>query len=257
MVRPIVFRGWLAIALVGLLTCGHLPRAWAADTSNPPPREVVSTLAELGREAVGVPFSQVIRATTGHRIVPFDPQNAAHRALVQRLQQAAAAAGERARKGGIVSARANEAGNYMEAFVKAALQEAGFTARTPVASAGGAQTTGYPDLEILGETPCYLELKTFSAATARTTQRTFYYSPSERPKVTRDALHLLLAFQLERAERDGKTIFIPTHWKLITLQDLRVDLKLEFNQSNRGLYGREQSVLGESSLKSPSPRATK
>ena len=64
-------------------------------------------------------------------------------------------------------------------------------------------------------------------------------------KVTRDALHLLLAYELEKQTRDGKTVFLPAHWKLITLQDLEVDLKFEFNQSNRGLYGREPAVLGE------------
>ena len=115
-------------------------------------------------------------------------------------------------------------------------------------TAGGtAQEPGYPDVEIPGDPPCYLELKTYSATTANTTQRSFYYSPSDRPKVTRDALHLLLAYELEKVERDGKTVFIPAHWKLITLQDLHVDLKFEFNQSNRGLYGKEagKALLGE------------
>ncbi len=135
----------------------------------------------------------------------------------------------------------------MELFVKAALKEAHLTARTPVTTEGNAQTTGYPDVEILSDPPCYIELKTYSASTANTTQRSFYYSPSEHPKVTRDALHLLLAYELERAERDGKTAFIPTHWKLITLQDLEVDLKFEFNQSNRGLYGKDanRALLSE------------
>ena len=77
------------------------------------------------------------------------------------------------------------------------------------------------------------------------------HSPSPTPKVTHDALHLLLAYELERSERDGRVTFLPTHWKLVTLQDLEVDLKFEFNQSNRGLYGRDaaKSVLGESERK--------
>jgi hypothetical protein len=127
------------------------------------------------------------------------------------------------------------------------LNQAGLPARTPVTTAGNAQETGYPDVEITGDPPCYLELKTYSAATVNTTQRSFYYSPSEHPKVTRDALHLLLAFELEKTERNGRTVFLPVHWKLLTLQDLEVDLKFEFNQSNRGLYGRDAApaVLGE------------
>jgi len=55
--------------------------------------------------------------------------------------------------------------------------------------------------------------------------------------VTRVALHLLLAFQLEKAERSGKSAFVPVYWKLLTLHDLRVDLKHEFNQHNRNMYG--------------------
>ena len=139
----------------------------------------------------------------------------------------------------------------METFVRQALRDAGLPARIPVNSTGHAQATGYPDIEIQGDTPCYLELKTYSARTVNTTQRSFYYSPSEHPKVTRDALHLLLAYQMEQTNRDGKTDFVPVHWKLITLQNLAVELKLEFNQSNRGLYGRgaADSLLAEGKIK--------
>jgi hypothetical protein len=141
----------------------------------------------------------------------------------------------------------------MEAYVKAALLAAGLTNRTPVTTAGSEQAVGYPDVEILSDPPCYLELKTYSAAAANTTQRSFYFSPSERPKVTRDALHLLLAYQLERTQRNGQTVFLPGHWKLITLEDLKVELKFEFNQSNRGLYGPGNAAarLGEGEVRKP------
>lgn len=215
-----------------------------AETTNP-----VSTaaLAELTRPAKQIPFKEVILATTQHRVLDFDTNNPAHAALFKKLSAAASAAAAKARAEGLISVRANEAGNHMESFVKAALKEAGLDARTPSTVTGGAQTTGYPDIEIAGDPPCYLELKTYSATTANTTQRSFYYSPSENPKVTHDALHLLLAYQLERNEQNGQTVFMPVHWKLITLQDLEVDLKFEFNQSNRGLYGKEASraLLGE------------
>ncbi len=200
-----------------------------AETTNP-----VSTaaLAELTRPAKQIPFKEVILATTQHRVLDFDTNNPAHAALFKKLSAAASAAAAKARAEGLISVRANEAGNHMESFVKAALKEAGLDARTPSTVTGP---------------PCYLELKTYSATTANTTQRSFYYSPSENPKVTHDALHLLLAYQLERNEQNGQTVFMPVHWKLITLQDLEVDLKFEFNQSNRGLYGKEASraLLGE------------
>lgn len=210
-----------------------------------------AALAELTKPAKGLPFKTVIHATTGHHILDLDTNNAAHLQLRGRILQAAALAGERARREGIATARANEAGNHIEPFVRAALNEVGLNARVPVNAAGRAQSTGYPDLEITAPLSCYIELKTYNASTVNTTQRSFYYSPSAAPKVTRDALHLLLAFELEKVARDGKTVFIPTHWKLLTLQDLEVDLKFEFNQSNRGLYGSgaAPALLAEEEIK--------
>jgi hypothetical protein len=208
-----------------------------------------SALADLIKPEKQIPFKDVIEATTHYRVLNFDTNNLAHVELEQKILKAAARAGERAVKDGLFAGRPNEAGNHMEPFVRSALQEAGLTARVPVNSAGDAQVTGYPDIEITGPTPCYLELKTYNASTENTTQRSFYYSPSAHPKVTRDALHFLLAYQLEKVPHDGKTAYIPLHWKLITLQDLKVDLKWEFNQSNRGLYGAPQSVLAEEAVK--------
>jgi len=226
-------RPWAAALLLALA----VPVACAQTATNAAPAALLPALRELTQPQRDLSFAGVIQATTGHRILALDTNNPPHRALHQRLLAAAADAGERARREGIVSARANEAGNGMEAYVKAALKAAGLTNRTPVTTAGREQTAGYPDVEILSDPPCYLELKTYSATTANTTQRSFYFSPSERPKVTRDALHLLLAYQLERTQRDGQTVFLPVAWKLITLEDLKVELKFEFNQSNRGLYG--------------------
>ena len=236
-------RAFIAVGLVFVFTT--VP-ALAQTNSH-----LVTTLGELTKPEKQIPFKTVIEATTHFRVLDFDTNNPAHVALHQKLLQAAALAGQRAAKEGIETARANEAGNHLEPFVRAALREVGLAARIPVNAAGAAQATGYPDVEIAGATPCYLELKTYNASTANTTQRTFYYSPSEHPKITRDALHFLLAYQLEKTTRDGQTIFTPVHWKLLTLENLAVDLKFEFNQSNRGLYGNEaaRALLSEGEVK--------
>jgi hypothetical protein len=224
----------------GLLVC-H------AVFAQPAPSE--RALAELTAPAKKLPFKSVIHATTGHRVLDFDTNNPAHTELRVKLLRAAALAGQRARKDGLTAERPNEAGNHLEPFVRAALQEAGLEARIPRTTANRAQAAGYPDIEISGPVPCYLELKSYNAATVNTTQRSFYYSPSETPKVTRDAVHLLLAYELERVERDGQPSFVPRHWRLITLQDLEVDLKFEFNQSNRGLYGNGKATLDEGAVR--------
>jgi hypothetical protein len=83
-------------------------------------------------------------------------------------------------------------------------------ASVPVNSSGDAQATGYPDIEIPSNPPCYLELESYSATTANTIQRSFYCSPSGHPKVTHDALHLLLAYELEKSDRGGKPYSSPS-----------------------------------------------
>lgn len=224
--------------------------SWLSAQSAPSTNHLTTTvLSELVQPAKRIPFKTVLHATTGHRLLDLDTNNPAHRELRAKILDAAALAGERARQAGLPAPRANEAGNQIEPFVRTALREVGLAADVPRNTAGRAQVTGYPDVEIGGPLPCYLELKTYNAATVNTTQRSFYYSPSTTPKVTRDALHLLLAYELEKVERDGKTVFVPGHWKLITLQDLEVDLKFEFNQSNRGLYGSTNNNLGEAAVK--------
>jgi hypothetical protein len=102
--------------------------------------------------------------------------------LQKKIVTAATLAGERAAKEGIDTARANEAGNQIEPFVRAAIREVGLAARIPLNTAGTAQVTGYPDVEITGATPCYLELKTYNATRANTTQRTFII---RRPSIRR------------------------------------------------------------------------
>ncbi len=230
-----------ALIALFLFLCSALPTGAVTNTPT------AAALAELTKPAKQIPFKEVIFATTQHRLIDFDTNNVAHRELFQRLTAAAETALTNARVAGLFTARANEAGNHMESFVKAALKAAGLVAQTPVTANGRAQSTGYPDVEITGAAPCYLELKTYSAETVNTTQRSFYFSPSENPKVTHDALHLLLAYELEKIKRDNREVFVPVRWKLRTLQDLEVDLKFEFNQSNRGLYGRDAkpAVLSE------------
>jgi len=202
-------------------------------------------LAELVKPAKKLPFKTVIQSTTGHRVLDLNTNDPSHVELRTKILKAAALAGERARKEGLAAVRPNEAGNQLEPFIRAALNDSGLAARIPRTTSDRAQAVGYPDIEITGAVPCYLELKTYNAATVDTTQRSFYYSPSETPKVTRDAVHLLLAYELEKVERAGKTLFVPNHWKLLTLQDLEVDLKFEFNQSNRGLYKDGSATLDE------------
>ena len=187
------------------------------------------------------PFGLIIKALTGHEVLPFDLSNPETRSLLAALQEAAEVATKTAHHQGIFAGRPNEAGNAVEPFVLNALQSAGLDAQKPKNKRGRVQTTGYPDLQIeFGKSRmCYLECKTYSSKSRDSSNRSFFLSPSENPKVNASAHHLIIAFELERApHRDrGPTLtFVPIRWHIYTLENLRVDLKYEFNASNKRLY---------------------
>jgi hypothetical protein len=101
------------------------------------------SLAELTKPEKQIPFREVIEATTHFRVLDFDTNNPAHVELRKKLLQAAKMAGERSAQEGIEAARANEVGNHIEPYVRAALREAGLQARVPVNAGGEAQAAGY------------------------------------------------------------------------------------------------------------------
>ena len=187
------------------------------------------------------PFGLIIKALTGHEVLPFDLSDAETQALFDALQKAAVSAADAAKSAGIFAGRPNEAGNAVEPFVLAALQEAHLDAQKPRNRRGKTQSSGYPDIQInFGlHRVCYLECKTYSAKSRDSSNRSFFLSPSENPKINASAFHLILAFELQRApQRDrGQTLaFVPLRWHLYTLENLRVDLKYEFNAGNKKLY---------------------
>lgn len=132
-------------------------------------------------------------------------------------------------------------GNAVEPLVIAALESAGFAADRPTAVSGKQRSAGYPDLEA-SRAGCffYFEIKTYNPRTENSTQRTFYLSPSDDPKVTHAAFHLLIAFAIEPSE-DGK--YYAKSAQLVDLNDLPVKLKIEYNASNRDLYQRADPLL--------------
>ena len=96
------------------------------------------------------------------------------------------------------SNRVNEVGNKIEPFVKNALISMGVEADTPKTKDGKKKSTGYPDLEFRDKNGKwhYLECKTYNAKNVDTTQRSFYFSPSEGFKVIRDSFHFVISFEI-------------------------------------------------------------
>lgn len=189
----------------------------------------------------GIPFPIAIKALSGFNVLSFDHSLDQNRKLLEQLSEAAQLGGQKAYREGIFTARPNEAGNHIEPFVVEALRQAGLKADKPISKSGKKKAAGYPDIQIenqLGET-VYLDCKTYSTLTKDQSFRTFYFSPSGDPKITRDAFHLLMSFELDTAERKGQRAFIPISWQIYTLDKLLVQVKHEFNASNKDLYTKE------------------
>jgi hypothetical protein len=196
--------------------------------------EIIGKFLEPLKE---IPFPLAIKALTGFKVLTFEPSVEQNKKLLEQLSKAAQLGGKKAFEDGILTARPNEAGNHIEPFVVNALRYVGLKADKPIAKSGKRKATGYPDIQIedkWGRT-VYLDCKTYSTLTKEQTFRTFYFSPSKDPKITKDAFHLLMSFELDTAERKGGRAFIPISWQIYTLDKLLIQVKHEFNASNKDL----------------------
>ncbi|HPU93694.1 MAG TPA: hypothetical protein PKU99_06085 [Candidatus Saccharicenans sp.] len=164
--------------------------------------------------------------------------------MLEDLSKAAQMAGDKAFQYGIFTDRPNEAGSRMEPFVLESLKEVGLKAGKRTSKSGKIKSAGYPDIQIEDRFGgiIYLDCKTYSAKTKNQSFRTFYFSPFLDPKITRDAFHLLMGFELTVSDRKGKRAFVPVSWQIYTLERLLIQIKHEFNASNKELY-RPEALL--------------
>lgn len=188
----------------------------------------------------GVPFGVVIRALANHSVIPIDLTSEEDRVLVARVTKAIRDCAAKLIKRPIERPRPNEVGNDVVPFVMESLRAVGYHAERPRSKAGRGKATGYPDILFFDDRarPSYLECKIFSDDTKDTTMRSFYLSPSDDFKISMDARHLLVSFEMLRFPINGSnnSRFTPVSFKIADLYHLRCDLKLEFNSDNRRLY---------------------
>ncbi len=210
-------------------------------------KQLEATISKFMAPIKNIPFPVAIKALSGYKVIAFDKSSKEDCRLLDKLKTAARSAGEKAKQVGFERNRPNEVGNDIEPYVKKALSDVGLKAETPRNVKGKRQGLAYPDIEITEPNGriTYLECKTYNIKNIATSQRAFYFSPSV--KITNDARHLLLSYQIERIRRQEKTIFVPVHWRIYTIDDLLVSVKHEFNASNRDMY-REEALLVEGSI---------
>jgi len=199
----------------------------------------------------GIPFKLVIEALSGHKIIPFNKENKKDKSVLRNLIKVAMDVGKEINRNGIKRPRPNEVGNDIEPIVKSALMKLRYKADTPKTKNGNKKTTGYPDVEFIDEFNRinYLECKTYNIENVDTTQRSFYLSPAEEFKITEDAHHFVISFEVYVAESRGKmNIYKCKAWKILKLEELIVDVKYEFNADNFRLYSKKL-IIAEGRIK--------
>lgn len=213
-------------------------------------KELEGVIVQMLQPLKGLSFNIVIEGLSGFKVIPFDKNDAKDKAILEKLQKAAKIAGQKINKNGILRTRPNEVGNDIEPFVKEALNEVGYKANIPTTKYGKKKSTGYPDIEFIDEYGQinYIECKTFNVNNINTTQRSFYLSPSKDFKVTTNAHHFAICYEIDVFGRIGKNnIYKCISWKILNLEALQLDVKYEFNSDNAKMYN-EKLILAEGEI---------
>lgn len=202
-------------------------------------QKLEAVLQKFMQPIKGIPLEVIIKALYGHTVIRFDAEwNEG--ALLEAIAACLLSASKAINKNPIVRPRPNEVGNDIEPFVVNALLEGGFSAAPPKTTTGAGKSTGYPDILVdLEPVPIYIEVKSFALKNHDTTQRSFYLSPADDPKVTKDAHHLIAGFQMKRSGNE----FTVEAFEIVDLWGLDCDMKAEFNSDNKRMYSARQLLL--------------
>ena len=236
----------LLFILAGLVASAPHIRS---DETKPDSAVLIEWLLQDGRDLKGIPFSEVLAATTGKKILPVNPDVLWLKRLAAVLDRTLAAMNDPAHPIHSVG-RINEASRFIEDQLMAECnKEPGWSCGIPRTSAGEEQRSGYPDLRLVLEdqSVVFLDPKLFARGSKTSTLRTFYYEPkSATSKVQDDARHLLVGVQHNGGE-GGQIRF--EEWDLVDVSKIKVQLKAEFQAANKDMYRSDTILLRSSSSK--------
>ncbi len=205
-------------------------------------RKLENQLAQFLHPIRGVFFEVIIKSLYNSEVLKFDSRVEDNSQILMQFVDAMRSASKAVHRKPIVRSRPNEVGNDMEPYVIEALNARKLNARAPETKSGKGKSTGYPDIVVETEIgTVYLEVKTYNKRNAVTTQRSFYFSPSNDPKVHMDGYHLAVGFEMRRSGNE----YWPMAFKIVDLYGLECDLKSESNSDNRRLYKDHQVLISE------------
>jgi hypothetical protein len=227
------------------------PKSARPATAPAPIDQLIPWLLNEDQQLRGVPFSKVIFDATGKKVVPFDVNNA----VDQRVAKAISAASDEAMRRLNTSHsvirnvdRINEVSSHFEDTLRDLLSStAGLRCDFPLTAEGKLQRSGYPDLRIIdleSRRVFYLDPKLYAAGSRDSSFRAFYFEPRKATnKVRDDAVHFVVGFEHETRAKNSGWKF--TRWDLVDLSRFTVNLKAEFQGSNRDMY-RPEAIVASS-----------
>jgi len=249
---------FIAFAAITAVVAGAWPQSakvWPesvpAATAQAQIDQLIPWLLDEDQQLRGVPFSQVIFDTTGRKVLPFDAYNA----VDQRVSKAISAACDEAMKrlnapdSAIQNVdRINEVSSHFEDTLRDLLSSyTGLRCDFPLTAEGKVQRSGYPDLRIIdleSKRVFYLDPKLYASGSRDSSFRAFYFEPRKATnKVRDDAVHFVVGFEHETRPKNGMWKF--TRWDLVDLSRFNVNLKAEFQGSNRDIY-RPEAIVASS-----------
>ena len=222
-----------------------------APAVKPAPVDVlIPWLLQEDHELREIPFSEVVFAATGKRILALDLKTEPDQEIVQRVSDVLneVMARMNAADSPIQSvARINEVSSHFEDLLRELLNRVpGFRCDFPHTAEERVQRSGYPDLRLVQTATnrvFYLDPKLYAAGSRDSSFRTFYFEPKiTTNKVRDDAVHLLVGFE-HKPKAAGRWEF--TRWDLVDLAQFKVRLKAEFQGSNRDIY-RPDAIVSSS-----------
>ena len=236
-----------------LLLPVQISLAQAVDSSPPratrksPVDQLIRWLLDENQQLRGLPFSEVIFDATGKRVLPVNRSNEVDQRVIKQISgvfnevmKKMNAPESQIHKIG----RINEVSSYFENSLQQLLNSvAGLNCAFPTTADGKIQRSGYPDLRVIDQASqrvFYLDPKLYAAGSRESNFRAFYFEPKVATnKVRDDAVHLVAGFEHE-PRVDGRWRF--TRWDLVDLSQFKVQLKAEFQGSNRDMYRPEAIV---------------
>ncbi len=218
-----------------------------AQSRRAPVDSLIPWLLQEDAQLRGITLREVILDTTGKKVLALDRQNATDQRIVRQISGALDEVVRQLNSPDSVIQgipRINEVSSHFEDKMRDVLNAvSGFSCDFPRTADGKVQRSGYPDLRLVDEESkrvFYLDPKLYAAGGRESSFRSFYFEPKKATnKVRDDAVHFVVGFEHEPLH-DGKWKF--TRWDLVDLANFRVQLKAEFQGSNRDIYRPEAIV---------------